>query len=489
MKELELKLMVPAKRRAALLKALGLSTASKVLLQAHYFDTEDRLLERSNISLRVRKEGDAWIQTLKLSTQHQATRFEDNVVLASPPPDGAPYPDLSRHSGRRLRATLHKLVGDFNELELHEVYQTEVTRRFITRVLDNDAVEIAFDEGAIRSNGHELQVSELELELKSKSNACQLFELAKELVRKHGLWLSTLSKATRGAQLSMTSQGRPSAVKAEPVRFSPKASAGQQFRAMVDNCLAQICPNASHIAAGSADADQVHQLRVGIRRLRSLLREASPLVGTVPPHWESSLRTTFQALGAYRDQVDVSESIKPKLEAAGAPLAVPAGEDVGVQAMQESVRSIDFQVVLLDCLKFTRVSDRTANVSARKVLVERMNALHRKVLKEGKHFTKLDTDRQHSVRKRMKRLRYISELSSPLFNEKKVGHFLSKLGPAQDALGEHNDGLVALEEFRTSTAKDGRAWFGVGWLTARKSETEAQCEDALKALRKAKSFW
>lgn len=487
MKELELKLMVPARRRTTLLKALGLSTAFKVHLQAHYFDTADRLLERSNISLRVRKEGDAWIQTLKSSTQHQVTRFEDNVVLASS--DDAPCPDLSRHSDRKLRATLHKLAGDVSQLELREVHQTEVTRRFVTRILENDAVEIAFDEGAIRANGHEIPVSELELELKSKSSARQLFQLAKELVREHGLCLSTLSKASRGAQLSKTSQARPLAVKAEPVMFSPKASAGQQFRAMVDNCLAQICPNASHVAAGSVDADQVHQLRVGIRRLRSLLREASPLVGAVPSHWETSLRTTFQALGAYRDQVDVSETIKPKLEAAGAPLAVPPGQAVGIQAMQESVRSADFQVVLLECLEFTRVIDRTANVSAQKVLAMRMDALHRKVLKEGKHFAKLDTDRQHSIRKRMKRLRYISELSAPLFNAKKVKQFLSRLGPAQDALGEHNDGLVALEEFRMGTDKDGRAWFGVGWLTARKSETEAQCQDALKALKKAKSFW
>ena len=38
-------------------------------------------------------------------------------------------------------------------------------------------------------------------------------------------------------------------------------------------CLEQVLVNASEIAAGSSDAEHVHQLRVGIRRLRTAMRE------------------------------------------------------------------------------------------------------------------------------------------------------------------------------------------------------------------------
>src|SRR5690606_15457322 len=99
--------------------------------------------------------------------------------------------------------------------------------------------------------GRELAVSELELELKSKSNAHELFDLAKRLVKEQGLWLSTLSKGDRGAQLSLPPGAGAPATRAQPVQFNPKASPGRQFSAMADNCLAQICPNASHVAAGS----------------------------------------------------------------------------------------------------------------------------------------------------------------------------------------------------------------------------------------------
>jgi len=488
MKELELKLVVPTGRRTTLLKSLGLSKAPKVNLQAHYFDTADKLLEKASLSLRLRKEGAAWIQTLKSATKHPARRFEDSVVVA-PATDSMPLPDLARHTGHKTRDAMRKALGDVKGIDLHEVYCTEVTRRYITQELKNYVIEIAFDEGVIQANGRELAVSELELELKSKSNAHELFDLAKRLVKEQGLWLSTLSKGDRGAQLSLPPGAGPPATRAQPVQFNPKASPGRQFSAMADNCLAQICPNASHVAAGSMDADQVHQLRVGIRRLRTLLRDASPLVKDIPLHWGPALRATFQALGAYRDRVDVGETIKPRLEAAGAPLTTPIADNDGITSLQEAVRHVDFQAVLLECLALTLVGGPDRDISARRVLVRRMDALHKKVLKEGKRFTELDTDSQHRVRKRMKRLRYISELATPLFDKRSVAHFLAKLAPAQDALGEHNDGLVALEEFKAGATVDGRAWFGVGWLTANQAQTAAECKRQLKVMRSAKPFW
>jgi hypothetical protein len=147
-----------------------------------------------------------------------------------------------------------------------------------------DAVELAFDKGIIRAHGRELAVSELELALKSGSNARQLFALARSLVKDHGLWLSTVSKGARGTLLSSEPGADPPVAKAKPIHFNPGSPASRH---------------------------------VGIRRLRTVLRDASPLVKEVPAHWEPSLRATFQALGAHRDRVDVGETIKPQLEKPG----------------------------------------------------------------------------------------------------------------------------------------------------------------------------
>src|SRR5207237_265256 len=67
------------------------------------------------------------------------------------------------------------------------------------------------------------------------------------------------------------------AVHAEPLRYPRKASSGEVVRSVLASCLAQVIGNASELAAGSEDEEHVHQLRVGIRRLRTALRELQPL--------------------------------------------------------------------------------------------------------------------------------------------------------------------------------------------------------------------
>lgn len=169
MKELELKLIVPPAWQAALLRSLEMAKAPKVELEAHYFDTADRLLDNSGMSLRVRKEGKAWVQTLKSSTKHPASRLEHNVVVAAT--DDTPRPDLVKHAGSKAGRALQKLLGDVSRIELHEVFRTTVTRHHLTRQLKADAVEFAFDKGLIRAHGRELAVSELELELMPAQDA------------------------------------------------------------------------------------------------------------------------------------------------------------------------------------------------------------------------------------------------------------------------------------------------------------------------------
>ena len=58
-----------------------------------------------------------------------------------------------------------------------------------------------------------------------------------------------------------------------------------------------------------------------------------------------------------------------------------------------------------------------------------------------------------------------------------------------DVLGQHNDEVVALDGFRATAAKDGRAWFGVGWLTATQSQSATRCKKAIKDIEGANRFW
>lgn len=486
MKELELKLIVPARKRQRVMKSLQLDTAPSVELEARYFDTPDDKLGHAGLSLRIRREGEAWVQTLKAAADSPARRFEHNVALES---NGGPTrPDLSRHRDKSVTKAWREALGGAGGMaRLQERHRTCVTRHAMTLELGDEVIEAAFDLGHIESGGHRIPVCELELELKEGASVREMFALANRLVQTHGLWLSTLSKSTRGAALARA-QGAP-ADKATPVHFKPGASSGQQFRAMINNCLAQIMPNASHVAAGHDDADHVHQLRVGIRRLRTVLKEAAAGLEGRQQDWEPVLRKVFRELGAYRDQEEVRKAVEPRLAAVGAPLVAPRTSVGDVPLPQVAVRDAAFQGVLLDLLAFSLEEGRGASGEARRLLRKRIGALHRKVVDDGRRFPELDVERQHRVRKRLKRLRYITELAQPLFSKRAVERYLQHLRPAQDVLGQHNDEAVALQGFRDTASKDGRAWFGVGWLTATQAQSAAQCKKAIKEIQGAAHFW
>ena len=99
-----------------------------------------------------------------------------------------------------------------------------------------------------------------------------------------------------------------------------------------------------------------------------------------------------------------------------------------------------------------------------------------------------------AVRKRLKRLRYLAEFVALLFGEKKddggaADRYLKALRPAQDALGAFNDEAVALALYREAAARDARAWFAVGWFTARRDTGAKDCRKALAKIEDAARFW
>lgn len=282
-------------------------------------------------------------------------------------------------------------------------------------------------------------------------------------------------------------------MKAREVEFDPGESNGHKLRAMVRNCLWQVLPNASQVAAGSEDADQIHQLRVGLRRLRTILKEAQPLADGVDPAWEEPLASAFRQLGIYRDHESMAKNLQPRLLAAGGQLIKswpPSTE--AVIAPRITVRDPGFQATMLSVLAFSLQPDGEKSDDAdrsRKVLSKRLEKLHQQVVADGRRFTKLPVEHQHQVRKRLKKLRYLCEFAKPLFKPGKVERYLDSLRPAQDALGTHNDDAVALESWRRNPPVEASAWFAVGWLTANQIRTAEDCRKALKKIKGSDRFW
>jgi triphosphatase len=496
--EFELKFQVDAQQRAAVEAAVARGRSRRTRLQARYFDTEDGTLASQHIVLRLRKEGEGWVQTAKAPGASALQRYEHNVDIAVERASEVPVPRIERHDGTPvgdlIAKALRKAGHDAADAVLVPLYGTDVWRTTREMRTGDARVELAFDRGELRAGERARPVCELEIELKSGSPQSML-ELAGRWRDRYGLWLDTVSKSARGEQLARgETHGAP--VKAEPPRLGDDPTGPQVFDAVLNACLAHILPNASEIAAGSVDAEHVHQLRVAIRRLRTALREMAAFAPTIDPTWEPALVEAFRALGRGRDREFLTGTMQPKMEAVGGPSVDGLDALAEAPAPSAVVRAPAFQAVLMSLIESSlpaqdgeAASAEPAQDSPHKSLRARLSKLHRQVARDGRRFEKLEAAEQHRVRKRLKRLRYLGEFIAPLFGPRGAKRYLDELRPAQDALGEHNDAAVAIEAYRQAAERDGRAWFAVGWLAAHQAESAAACHDALRKVADAQPFW
>ncbi len=494
MTEIELKFQVPAECRAAVAAAVAGRTGAGQLqrLQAAYHDTADRTLAGAGVALRLRREGAHWVQTLKASGADAMTRLEHNVECpgrsASPP-----SLDVSLHAGTPAGARLAEVLAGSADAVLTCRFRTDI-RRLSRRVRSHGAgVELAFDTGRVQAGALSQPLCELEIELLTGSPAA-LLACARQWMARHGLWLDTRSKAERGDLLARGLPYTP-ARKAVAVRLAPDMSSAAMRRAMLQACAQQVLPNASQVASGSFGDEHLHQLRVGLRRLRAALA----LFDGVPEAQSlaDASAALFRQLGAARDQAAIGAPLRAQLEqaigAAGLSLIAPGLPQAVPGDPARAVRAAPAQTLLLDLLAATLPTDdmpAAADAPAMPaVLASRLDRWHRRVSRDARAFAQLDEAQRHRLRKRVKRLRYAFEFTQSLFGRKKAAGYLRALTDLQDRLGALNDVGVAIAAFRSSAIDDAPVVFALGWLLARRDALAAACEPAIEQLLRSRRPW
>jgi inorganic triphosphatase YgiF len=485
MTEIELKFQVPQERRAALAKAVGTATARNVRLQAQYFDTADRRLAQALLALRVRKEGRRWVQTLKGAGDGlwQRVEHEVPVTVAS---GQSPLADPALHDGTSAGEALRTALGDAG---LVPTYGSDVRRCLRLLRAPGCTVELAFDQGALQAGGERWPLCELEFELKA-GDALAMTQVAARWVGRFGLTLDTRSKSERGDRLARGVRlGAP--VKAQPVQLAADVDSAAAVRSIVGSCLGQVLGNASDIAHGEYSPEHLHQLRVGLRRLRTALRELADLLPSAQPQWNDALTQVFSRLGAARDFDALAQTLLPALRKAGASaLQLPAdGSAAPPEAVLREPATQLLWLELLACAAGTGGSTSAEPEPIAPRLQERLARLRHQVRRDAKLFASIDDTARHRLRKRIKRLRYLCDFAASLHEKKAVKAFVAPLAAAQEALGAFNDVCVARTLFDRVAADDSKAMFALGWLAHERDGAIERCVSALRKLRKAPVFW
>lgn len=519
--ETELKFLVPLAARAPLMleMARGAATLQPKMLVARYLDTPDRRLARDGLAWRLRRENGRWVQTLQAAGKHLLERFEHDVIRPDSSPDPAAH--AGTPAGDRLLSLLGSAQAD-GAVPIVRV-QTDVRRSVRLMRLRGAVVEVAFDEGRLLVAGTSQRIREIEFELKSGSITAML-ALAERWRNRFGLVYDPRSKSERGDRLADGSPF-PAVRKAAVPTYSRGATSAAAFGAVLDECLAQITRNALGLSEGdpACRVEHVHQLRVGIRRLRSALRSFDDWVCMPPPGLLDDTRALFAALGQSRDSDVMDSGVVAELARAGAPplnlrpvatgAAVSATIDAAgaqktclawiawrsAQAQQAGVR-IERQTGATPraATPAVAVPDGTLEAAAlahpqaarlqprqlRRGAEKRLRKWHARIAADLADFDNLRDASLHALRKRVKRQRYAVEFFSPLLRARQTKRYLRVLTELQDRMGVLNDLFVARARYQALLAVDAAAWFALGWLAARLAQARSHAMPALAKLAK-----
>lgn len=154
-----------------------------------YYDTPDLALRHAGVTLRVRRVGRGWIQTIKSSGAvysglHQRMEWESPVAQSTP--------DLSKITDHKLpKLFSHHALRN----QLQPVFITEFRRiSWLLSFAEGDEIELSLDQGEVKAGQSVVPVCEVELELKT-GRPEKLYEVALQLLESVQLMPENCSKA------------------------------------------------------------------------------------------------------------------------------------------------------------------------------------------------------------------------------------------------------------------------------------------------------
>jgi triphosphatase len=476
-------------------------------LVSTYYDTPALALHRERLSLRVRKQGGEFVQTVKAENPAEMDvlerkEWEDRIPSEQPvldaPKTGKRLSDVVRHEA------------------LRPVFVTTVTRTAIAISPGPSArIEVAIDEGEIRtcSGDAVAPICEIELEFKN-GDPRAIFDAALHLLEAAPIRIEARSKAERGYRLLGTDGLMPQAVCVDPIALDPAISVEAALERIGRRCLTHLLSNEQ--AALTGEPEGIHQMRVAVRRLRSALLALKRALPIKHYRWASKeSRWLAHTLGPVRNwDIFVACLVRPVADAlqarpgfGGLIGATERRRHAALEQTKQAVVSKRYTESMLRLLRwFAAHGWRDQQISEQAVfllapivdvapdLIERH---HRKACKRSKRFDELTAAQRHRFRIALKNLHYTIEFLGSLFDKGQVRTFVKCLKSLRDDLGHANDVRVAYDladQISEATNHNARAinragGLVLGWHERGLADRNPKVRKHVRRFRRLDPFW
>jgi triphosphatase len=512
--EIELKLAARRGDLPALTRALeGMATRpgpSRSKLVSTYYDSAERALARHSLTLRVRKAGTRYVQTVKSSGTNGGSmlgrgEWEDEVA--------GERPDLgAAQTGRFLSPE----VGE----QLQPVFCTNIVRVAISlSPAPQTRIEAAIDRGDIRAparapseSSRAEPISEIELELR-EGPPTALYDLALQLLEVAPVRLELRSKAERGYRLAANDHHPGHATRFGGVPLDPEQDGETLLQGFGRACLTQLL--GSEAAALAGEAEGVHQMRVALRRLRAILSAFSMLIPKERREpLDDEIKWLTKALGAARNydvfaEATIGAAKKAAVDGAALDRLAKAAERrrrAAYAAVRRAVRSPRYTALLLRLMRWFdgrqwrdehgNPADERLTWPVRTLAPLLLDRRRRAAKRRSRGFAGQSPEERHELRIALKKLRYTAELFAGLYAAGETKPFVQALKRLQDKLGEANDlqtgrklvgELIPARRRAPAMAQSGQRM--LAWHARRIAKGEPKLRDYLRALFGAPRFW
>lgn len=512
--EIEVRILIDPRQTRLIwsrLAACGLPVSPQAPrnLRERHFETPDQALGHAGYALILRRQGRDWLQTIEIGTPlHQGVACLTALlsIHTQGSPDLTAIPDST--AGRHLKHIL-------GNRPLIMTGETQLRRKLaIIGFADGTQAALVTDTGTICAAEHSAKYRQATIRLIS-GDPRRVFDLLSVILPEGGLAFSEYSQARRGQFLA--EHGRtglpPAPVRAARVRIAQEMNALQAALAVLGSCFDQIASNVL-ASAQNDDPEGPHQLRVGLRRLRSaFLIFRSVLDGKQVERLNAEARWLGAEVGRLRDLDVLSGAIVQK-ELAVDPL-VPGlarlARDLASRAAAErrhlgdTLRGRRVQALLIDLSRFIATSDLRQGcghsrksqrlIPIRTYAAQAFDRRWRKVLRNEHDIDGLDPAERHELRKELKKLRYATDFLAGIFPEGQPDRFIKLVKTLQDDFGTMNDSeltarMLGEQPVRTQKSLRMKAENHVIAVTRRRAERAwsravAQWPD----LRESRPFW